>query len=245
MKTNHLLVLLAAAITSIAAINHDGTDDFITTPLTDFSQAAGTITWWSYPTATNATRAMWGQMTSGNVNPALTAQKFTDGNLYVGWARSADDDRCIVAVGNYFPINTWTHYAFTWTSGGTSIFYVNGSAVKTNAGGTTVNNIARAMVVGRQGDAISVWFTGKTSEWACWSVALSSSEVSQIANGRVRYLPTQIQPSSLRAYYPLDDFADGVSATGSNTLLDRGSAGAHATPSGSPTARAEEVLASP
>jgi hypothetical protein len=57
-------------------------------------------------------------------------------------------------------------------------------------------------------------FDGSLTEIAMWSVELTQAEVSQLYNSRIKGMPLQIQSSSLIAYWPMDDGADGTSADG-------------------------------
>ncbi|HEY4612181.1 MAG TPA: hypothetical protein VII11_04300 [Bacteroidota bacterium] len=54
-----------------------------------------------------------------------------------------------------------------------------------------------------------------------------------------------IQPSNLKAYWPLDEFAEGATVSGTNSIRDLSGNGNHGTPSNSPTGRAERVLSYP
>lgn len=89
----------------------------------------GTIAWWQYAyTAYNAgtIQGMWG-WGSGDWD----AQRFSNGNFYIG--ASADPDWRIVVAANAanWPQNAWIHYIFTWADSG-QCFYTNGVLCASN-----------------------------------------------------------------------------------------------------------------
>ena len=88
------------------------------------------------------------------------------------------------------------------------------------------------------------WSNGTTDDPFLHAKELSATEMAQIYNSKMRYMPIQI--SSSVGYWPLDDQPDGTSFDG-DTAVDRsgngndgvGNDGANGT---GLTAKAEEVL---
>lgn len=137
----------------------------------------------------------------------------------------------------------WNHLVFTVRGATDMTIYLNGvddGGAYSGTGGSVVyagtGSIGGNSQIGRM--------LGQMTEVAFWSVSLSADEALALANTRVKYFPLQIQPASLRAYWPMNEFDDGATASGSNTVLDRSSLGGniHGTPSSSPTGAAEEYL---
>lgn len=86
-------------------------------------------------------------------------------------------------------------------------------------------------------------------EIALWGHELSVIEVGQVSNSKVKYMPLQIQPTDLRAYWPMDDGIDGASADG-DTVRDLSGNGNDGVGNDGPnnsglTWTAEEVLSYP
>jgi len=120
-----------------AALHGDGgTASYVeTNELSDIvSDAGGSVVWRMKPTSAfndGQTRIMWG---FGSQLNNLTAQKFGDGNFYIGWNAGADYRVILAATAQNWPQNQWSSYQFTWGAGGSS-FYQNGIVLGTN--GTT------------------------------------------------------------------------------------------------------------
>lgn len=155
---------------------------YLTTPLTDLSYSAGTINWWQYNNvAWNNNTNVCGIMGQGSL-PELSFQKYLNGNLYFGWNRSGDDDRCIIAASSSnWPQSTWVMYTFTWTSGGNSELFCNGSSIKVNSGGTTVSNIGTAFRFGVQAGTANT-LNGRLDSIGIWNRVLTSTEITTLYN---------------------------------------------------------------
>lgn len=118
-------------------------------------------------------------------------------------------------------VGTWYHVACTYDTT-TLRTYLNGVADGTDGSLTGNNNTDGACVtVGNRNNVVdcvtedfSGDFVGKISECAIWTNDLTAAEVALLAKSRVKRMPLQIQPSSLGAYWPLDDVGDGVEAEG-------------------------------
>ena len=80
---------------------------------------------------------------------------------------------------------------------------------------------------------------------AIWRAVLTPTEIALLAKSRVKGIPLQIQPSNLKAYWPLDEFADGATASGAGSIKDLSGNGNHGTPSNGPFGRPEFVLSRP
>lgn len=141
---------------------------------------------------------------------------------------------------NSVTFNIWQHVLVTWTGDVTLAsdvhIYVNGieTSYKTTTNGSSpaTDNSTRELVIGNNSD-FTRDFDGWIEEVAIWNVILTASEIAQLACPR-RGTPLQIQPSSLQLYVPMDDFQDGVTASGANTIRDLSGNNRHGEPNNSP-----------
>jgi len=201
------------------ALNFDGSDDYVQTPITDISFSGGTVSWWQKSNVAfnnNAVvHAPWGQMTSDNTIPEFSAQKFTNGNWYVGWNRSADDDRVIIAAtATNWPQGVWSFYTFTWSSGGDSVLYQNGGQIGSKIGGTTVSNINDNFVIGRQGRTGTTFFNGLIDEVRVYNRALSGAEIQALyKSGAAKFAPPTNK--GLVGYWSMNEGTGTVAGDGS------------------------------
>ena len=150
---------------------------------------------------------------------------------------------------NDFVSGEWHHFFVTWTSGEKPKIYFDGVSQSLSADGGTLTGTLVTSTDPLQFSLATLRYKGVVSEWYLYSAALTSTEVTMIANSKVKGIGLQIQPSSLKAYYPLDDQPDGASGDG-DTFLDRSGLGHNATGNDGAnntglTAKAEEVLSYP
>lgn len=149
-----------------------------------------------------------------------------------------------------FSLNAWNHVVMTWDGSSTAAnvhFYINSVEVTyatTTNGGSPTDNSTDTVIVGNNILA-STAFNGQLSEVAVWSSVLSAADISALFYGRVHLQPNNIAYSTLVAHWPLDDFADGVTLTGTGTVKDIGPNGWHGTATNSPFARAVERITYP
>lgn len=113
--------------------------------------------------------------------------------------------------------STWTHLCGVYSSSTSRSAFKNGGGKTTGTTSATLGNLDR-MSVGAmlfQGQSILQPFNGKVAEAAIWNVALSDSEVAQLALGAS---PSLIRPDSLVMYLPLvRDILDLCEATAFTT----------------------------
>lgn len=102
------------------------------------STKSGTITWWEYNlTVYNAAvdRESWVQQINGTPTWYLMFDRYSNGNVYMGWGNASVDRRLSFAMtAAMFPQNTWMFYSFSWNAEARAVFYTNGVIAKT---GTT------------------------------------------------------------------------------------------------------------
>ncbi len=132
------------------------------------------------------------------------------------------------------------HIAVTYSSGdaggsGRWSGYINGIFDSTS-GFAGTNNVRLADYTSRQGVGIGIAINSTSGRqgayngyiWDCafWDTPLSSGEIYQLAIAKQNYMPLQIRPSNLKAYYPLDETSHlSIVNTGTSGILDRASMG--------------------
>lgn len=177
-------------------------DEIAISTLTELNYSEGTIIWICNPdqlynssTATN--RSMWGMLNTGF--PEISAQVFSDNNLYVGWYTSGDDDRVTLAASaTNFIQNEDNSYAFTWVDSGYSRLYHDGIEIGDNGGGTTVSSIGYELTIGALGNVSNRVFDGGFKLMFIFNRALSAAEIAQLHTNPYKFLykpETKISPT--------------------------------------------------
>lgn len=132
------------------------------------------------------------------------------------------------AADNALTMNVWQHICVTFagTSADTPIFYVNGTTSAATLVSGTPSGSRVVMTQAHIGNRTSLarTFDGNITEVAVWNAALSSGNVTSLANGgNIRGSvgrPLTVATANLKAYWPLNDFSDGSSAT-SRTYVEK------------------------
>lgn len=103
------------------------------------------------------------------------------------------------------------------------------SEITAPSGSPTEDNTAELGIGSRV--AVNTTYSQNIYEVAGWTVVLSQNEIDKLCDvsaGGVRLMPNQIQPSSLKFYYTLDDVPDGTSADG-DVFIDKSGNGNNCT----------------
>jgi hypothetical protein len=175
------------------AVNFNGTSQYGTTGAALLGYSLGTITWWQNPSgAYNAgtQRFIWGQKNGGN---EFSAQLFSNDQWYVGWNTSTDERVNFAASGTTWIANTWSFYAFTWsTTANQSVLYMAQSGVITQIG---VNNNTPAVVnvgadlVVASSSSLTGFFPGALNDLKFFTTVLSTATLQSIYNNGVQGCP--------------------------------------------------------
>jgi len=139
-----------------------------------------------------------------------------------GSSRASETAATIISAG------TWYHVALTFdgeagTGGGHATHYVDGVLKTEDTTDNTyvIQDTADVIQFGLRA-ASSDEFNGKMSEVAVWvGVELSQAEINLLALSKVKGMPLQIQPASLKIYLPLDDYPEGTGTISGLTFIDR------------------------
>jgi len=113
---------------------------------------------------------------------------------------------------------TWQHLCGVFTGAASRACFLDGGSKGTDTTSQTPVNGNEFLVGIRTIGSPTQHFYGKMAHVAVWNVALSDSEVAQLAAGAN---PTAIQAANLVAYYPLVD--SGVDFQGGTSLTEYGS----------------------
>jgi arylsulfatase A-like enzyme/methionine-rich copper-binding protein CopC len=157
------------------AATFDGAADFISTgasslPATDF-----TLTAWVFATDTSDLNYVAGTQQSGNSGAFL---RLEDGGIpLVNLLPPADPKR---ASGGTVPLNTWTHLAYTVSSTGGLVLYVDGSPVDSDpvgTGYTTHDNFT----IGARPDGGTFGFDGLIDDVRIYQTVLPPAEIADLA----------------------------------------------------------------
>lgn len=215
------LIILLFCVNGYCAVTFDGVDDLFTCGTADILPESGavTISAWVYHSAA-ASDTIIGKRSSSTAGIGLSLQSTNE--LRYRIEGSTDMDRISTDT---ISASTWTHIAVTHDGSSTAAnceLYINGTEVSayttTTNGVSPGDNATDTISIGSNAVAGS-FFGGAISEVAVWNVELSASEISLLASSRTRRLPLNIQPSSLQAYWPIDECAEGVSCDG-DTFYD-------------------------
>lgn len=151
---------------------------------------------------------------------------------------------------NAYNNNQWYRAVFTGDGGTTATnyhIYLNGAevtyATSTNLTGGFASGAGATRKIGNTVSGLNT-FDGMISEVAIWNVQLTKAEAIALTSPNVRRMPLQVRPASLKGYWPLDEFGQGVTASGTGASKDRSGNGRHGTPTNSPSGR-PDIIAYP
>jgi len=239
------------------AVNFDGTNDVISVVRdSSIEPAAITISAWvNTDTAVNGAYTIASKPFTSFSDPYYSYQLRLDnsGGIRVFWvvvpAAYAGRSENIHIAGGNISTGVWSHIVVSYDDnagdGKRSKMYIDGAEVSTNNVSLTIAYHNMPLTLGRT-ETIGWYFNGKINETAIWDVALTSAEVAQLYNSKVKGMPLQIQSTNLQSYYPFDDHPHSDVADSANTLVfkDQSSNSNDGTASGC-NAQAEEVLSYP
>ena len=155
--------------------------------------------------------------------------------------------------------NDWNHVLCTW-DGSTTASNVHIYVARalnnwistevlyntTTNGATPTNNANNIIRIGNNQTG-SRTFDGKINELAVWTSVLSTQERLLLGISKIKRIPLQVSPSTLVAYWPLDESPDGVVSDTPDMFRDLTGNGNNGNPTNfaggtQPLGAAEEVL---
>lgn len=104
-------------------------------------------------------------------------------NFICGLNTTTDFPSVFLDAQTYFPLDTWTHFVCTWTSGGPTSVYVNGvlAGSTVNLGGTTLNT-NNSLKIGFSDNSTDDKYKGDMDEVQIYLRGLSAAQITQIYN---------------------------------------------------------------
>lgn len=149
----------------------------------------------------------------GFINQVLTTDDPRAAGIRWGILNDGRVDFTTLGVQNYWttvprvPVDTWTHVAVVFDTGGEANFYINGEYVETvNGNPSIINNANAAVLLGR--DTGGNQFVGDMAEVRLWNVMRTPAQIAANFNNAL----SGSEPG-LIGYWPLNELADlGVGA---------------------------------
>ena len=151
-------------------------------------------------------------------------------------------------ANNSFNTGGWYHVAMHYVRANTAnqpTFFINGSLQTTvlaqqPVGFLNVDN-EYDLILGNDGSATGT-FNGKIEDVSFHTSILEDEDISRAASSKLRYVALQVSPSTLAGLWPLDEFSNGTSASGTFSLRDISQNSHNGTPSISPIGRSTEFI---
>ena len=125
-----------------------------------------------------------------------------------------------LSVATLIPtLDIWYHIVMTYDDADTRLVRLFANATEVTystqqaATGTIVSQADIPITIGDRTDGDRP-LAATMSDVAIWDRVLSQDEINLLYSARLKYIPVQIRPDNLVAYWTLDDVGDGVSADG-------------------------------
>jgi len=201
------------------AVFLDNTDDKIDCGnQTAFDMAAGDFTiYWraNMPADTGDT----GALSKRNGGGAGAFNGWTVSHFFDKWRMTlndADGNEELITADNAFPYDDAISHAWFVTvdrTGNLCRIYID-TTDATTSGDEDISALT-GLISGDLVNLIMEFGGGTLQECCIWKgVALSTTEMANIVNGKIKRLPLQIQPDSISGYWEFDDVPNGVSGDG-------------------------------
>lgn len=237
-------------------VDFDNTDDFIScgspAGLDDITVYTVCATFKADTISASVDEVIAKYGSSANQGPVLMELDSTGGGRIATFWSDGGAGQLTRTAGGAITTGVWYRVCTTLDSSKNGKIYIDGvDATSTNqTGGALQSDAANNMQIGKIGiSGGQRYFDGIISEVAIWGSNLSAQEILIYGKSNVKRVALQLSPSTLKAYWALDDVSDGSSVDGStfkdlsqNALDCTGDNGANNT---GLTAKAEEVASYP
>lgn len=166
----------------------------------------GSLSFWLYPTWAYNDGANHGFFdvfnSAGGTFLFRLEKNDVDSKFFCGWYNNGTDTRVVVLASGLLQ-NSWNHICLTWTSGGTTTLYLNGTSIGTAGSTSTWSTAGTSRIVGNYTSG-GHSTNDRIAEVGLWNVALSSSDVTNLYNsGANAKLPSEVQNGNLVDDLPL------------------------------------------
>jgi hypothetical protein len=187
------------------ARSFSSTSDYITQGTTAIP-TTGMASLWVYPTwaYNDGVEHIWFRAWNSTGPKIFDFAKGDSGGgnfFFIGWYNSGTDCRVQTAASGLTQ-NAWNHLLLTWSSGGNSVLYLNGSSIASYVGSTsTWSTSGITRYLGKDGNANTSSAASSMAEWAVWnSASATAQDISALASG---VCPLLVLPSALVDYIPI------------------------------------------
>lgn len=239
-----LFLLILISSTCRAALLFDGTDDYVGLGSNSSIQLSGEMTtasWVKFNSDYTSVQTIISNIASGGTNCTYHLEFGRTDNKFTWIQNGGSVDA--TSTGSISD-NNWHHIAAirTGSTGSWDIsFYIDGVFDSTthtteNPGASNGNTS-----LGRAGDFNGNYLNGTLEDMGLFNVALAASEIRELVR-KSKYRGNSINRVALRGFYPLDNFATGATASGTNSIRDYSEYRNNGTPQNSPIGAAGTLL---
>ena len=213
------VVIIEGPCTPAEALNFDGVNDEITTPLTSLNPAGFTVEAWVNLSTLNTpwhSSIIISKWNGGGVREMIIDYKKNNNTFSFVTRNNTTGAITSISSTTIVSTNTWYHVAGTY-DGTTLNFYVNGVLEGTaNSSNAIVNNPGAPIVIGGTGNSNESEWLGSLDEMRIWDRPLCESKIQNQMNCELVG-----NESGLVAYYQFNQGFAGEDNTGITTLTDQ------------------------
>jgi len=163
-----------------------------------------TMACWFRTTSTTAIQRLVdvGQLSTGNQKWSLALLGTAAAPNTTVIANTSSVSGAFAATTATYLADTWHHAAAVFTSSTSRTAYLDGGNAGTDTASVSPSGVDTTTIgaTGVGASAFGQYMSGRIAEAAIWDVALTASEIAALARG---FIPPQIRPQSLVAYWPL------------------------------------------
>jgi len=218
IKLFFLPLLLLVSNPCFAAIDFDGTDDFVSVGARGslFDSDSFSVCAWIKTAGSPPDYIFSDYNSSGSTSSFALA---LDGSNRARFFWENPNPTAPQAIGTtVLSDNNWHHLCGTW-NGTTRTVYVDGVSEGTNATAQTRSDVGGVAAIGRPGAFDGLYFDGIIDDVRFYNDALTAAEVKSLFESKLR---GTFIGRSLGAYWTVNDGPDGTSADGDRIISTTG-----------------------
>jgi len=194
------------------SFDFDGTNDYLTRSPISGLETTGSVSAWVKLDSMSANGFIFQIREEEGTNNQIILLWNNGSGVIRGNVKFAGTTNVVDSGSGLENDGNWHHVVLTWMSGSRTAannitrIYIDGSQTDSDAIGNTWNGTAGELVIGRNGIQSNAYFNGHINDYAIFSDALTSSEVSAIYNSGVP--KDESSHSGLIAYYTMEAYSD-------------------------------------